>query len=75
MAEPTGKCWCGCGSPRNAGFFFSGDDSKALHAAMEILYGRRDRTARFLEAHEFHPGGQRSKELRDMLDEREQRKK
>ena len=76
MAEPAGKCWCGCGStPSGGGFFVPGDDSKALHAALEILYGRHDTTARFLEDCGFHPGGPGSKELWAKVVERDARRR
>ena len=74
MAEPTGECWCGCGGSPEVGFFMPGHDAKALHAAQEILYGRDDPTAHGLEAHGFHPGGKKSKELRAKIVERERRR-
>ena len=73
MAKPTGKCWCGCDSSP-VRFFKPGHDAKATYAALEILCGRPVTTAQFLEAHDFHPDGQRSKELRAKIVEREQRK-
>ena len=68
MVEPTGKCWCGCGDDCERAFFVAGHDQGALYAALDRLgYGEHGAIARFLEAHDFQPGGKRSAELREAV--------
>ena len=37
-AEPTGKCWCGCGKPTKS-YWCPGHDRDAQQALLDIVYG------------------------------------
>jgi len=41
-AEPTGKCWCGCGKKpkKRTSLFMQGHDRRAEQALLEIVYGQ-----------------------------------
>lgn len=70
MVEPTGECWCGCGSDTGDRFWARGHDVKALYAALELLVGYGGKgvvTAGFLEANDLQPSGGRCDELREMV--------
>ena len=52
-AEPTGKCWCGCGGETRPGsYFLPGHDTQARAALEKREYGN---LANMLAHHGFSP--------------------
>lgn len=63
--EPTGECWCGCGSGAAPGSFFLPNHERAAEAAVvRVLYGD---IPNFLAENGFGPGGRSAiKELAEL---------
>lgn len=60
-AEPTGECWCGCGSEtKPGGFFLTGHDKTAESAVIGAEYGS---VAQFILEHGYGPGGKNPRQV------------
>ena len=60
VVQPTGECWCGCGTRVDNGFFTMGHNDHARGDLMKALYGPEagHATARFMLMHGLGPADQ-----------------
>lgn len=58
--QPTGECWCGCGTPTSPRAFFApGHDKRAESAIVKVVYGS---VPDLLDHHGYGPGGKNAHE-------------